>query len=390
MAHTVVGFFDNAAEAQEAVVKLTKYGIDRERVDVSNSSSGSSSYTTDDNRGNDYRGKDDRSNESGISRFFRNLFGDDDDDADKYSRVASRAQSIVTVHANSRDEAEQAADILDDCGAVDVDERAAKYGYSGSGINRSANYVGNSGNLDSGDYRDTDDNSTEKLDVIREDLEVGKREVERGGVRLRSRIVERPVEETVRLREERVTVNRNPVDRATTDADFSNFEERNIEMIERAEVPVVNKESRVVEEVSLNKEVEEREETIRDTVRNTEVDIENIDRDKTRDRDISLDTENRNRDRDINMNRDNDRDRDISLDSDMNRNRDRDVNMNRDNDRDRDISLDSDMNRNRDRDVNLNRDNDRDRDINLDSDMNRRRDRRDRDSFSDDVTERGI
>jgi len=289
MAHTVVGFFDNAAEAQEAVVKLTKYGIDRERVDVSNSSAGNNTYTTDENRSGDYR-RDDR-NESGIAKFFRNLFGDDDNDADKYSRVASRAQSIVTVHANSRNEAEQAADILDDCGAVDVDERAAKYGYTGSESNRSANYVGNSGNLDSDAYRDTDKNRTEKLDVIREDLEIGKREIERGGVRLRSRIVERPVEETVRLREERVTVDRNPVDRATTDSDFSNFEERNIEMIERAEVPVVHKESRVVEEVSLNKEVQEREETIRDTVRNTEVDIENINRDQNRDSDISLDND---------------------------------------------------------------------------------------------------
>jgi len=260
MAHTVVGFFDDATEAQEAVVKLTKYGIDRERVDVSNSSSGNSSYTSNDNRTGDYRSTDDREHESGITRFFRNLFGDNDNDADKYSRVASRAQSIVTVHANSRDEAEQAADILDDCGAVNVDERAAQYGYSGSGSDRSANYVGNTDNLDTDNYRNTDDNRTEKLDVIREDLEVGKREVERVGVRLRSRIVERPVEETVRLREERVTVNRNPVDRATTDSDFSNFEERNIEMIERAEVPVVHKESRVVEEVSLNKEVEEREE----------------------------------------------------------------------------------------------------------------------------------
>jgi len=290
MAHTVVGFFDNAAEAQDAVVKLTKYGIDRERVDVSNAGSGNVSTSDNDNRNTASRSDNDRDHENGITRFFRNLFGDDDNDADKYSRVASRAQSIVTVHANSSDEAEQAADILDDCGAVNVDERASEYGYTGSGNDYSRNYLGNTGNRDtSSDYNDSDRNRTEKMDVIREDLEVGKREVERGGVRLRSRIVERPVEETVRLREEHVSVDRNPVDRAATDADFSNFQERNIEMIERAEVPVVNKQSRVVEEVSLNKEVEEREETIRDTVRNTEVDIENINRDRTTENDLSQD-----------------------------------------------------------------------------------------------------
>jgi uncharacterized protein (TIGR02271 family) len=301
MAHTVVGFFDNEAEAQEAVIKLTKYGIDRESVDISNSSSQNSSSTSNDDRGSDYRSKDDSTRESGITRFFKNLFGDDDNDADKYSKVASRAKSIVTVHASSEDQAEQAADILDDCGAVNVDERAAEYGYSGSDRNDlTGSHLGNSNTTTPGNYRDTDTNSSEKLDVIREDLEVGKREVQRGGVRLRSRIVERPVEETIRLREERVTVNRNPVDRATNDADFSNFEERNIEMIERAEVPVVHKESRVVEEVSLNKEVEEREETIRDTVRSTEVNVENINRnsdsDIESDDDINRDMNRTNRD----------------------------------------------------------------------------------------------
>jgi len=111
--------------------------------------------------------------------------------------------------------------------------------------------------------------------VIRENLNVGKEEVERGGIRLRSRIVETPVEERVNLREENVNVGRTPVDRPATEADLR---EQDVEMRERAEVPVVNKETRVVEEISLNKEVTERDETIRDTVRDTEVDIDKLDR----------------------------------------------------------------------------------------------------------------
>lgn len=117
--------------------------------------------------------------------------------------------------------------------------------------------------------------SNETIPVIREELEVGKREVETGGVRLRSRIVEEEVAENVSLREETVHVERTPVDRAATEADIR---EDAIEMQERAEVPVVNKEARVVEEISLSKEVTEREETVRDTVRDTEVDIEKLDR----------------------------------------------------------------------------------------------------------------
>ena len=112
--------------------------------------------------------------------------------------------------------------------------------------------------------------------MLQEELRVGKREVETGGVRLRSRIVERPVEESIRLREEHVSVTRNPVSRPATEADFAGFKEGTVEMKEYAEKPVVAKEAKIVEEVSLGKEVSEREETISDTVRHTEVDTEVI------------------------------------------------------------------------------------------------------------------
>lgn len=131
----------------------------------------------------------------------------------------------------------------------------------------------------------TSDTTGETIPVIREELEIGKREVERGGIRLRSRIVETPVEETVNLREETVNVERTSVDRPATEADLR---EEDIELRERAEVPVVNKEARVVEEISLNKEVDERQETIRDTVRETDVDIEKLDKN---DRRTSTDTD---------------------------------------------------------------------------------------------------
>ena len=109
------------------------------------------------------------------------------------------------------------------------------------------------------------------IPVIEEELQVGKREVEKGGIRLRTRVIETPVSASVNLREEKVTVNRTAVDRP---ANASDLQEGEIEVTERAEVPVVSKEARVVEEVSLNKEVTEREETVSDTVRKTEVDVD--------------------------------------------------------------------------------------------------------------------
>lgn len=258
MSQTVIGFFDNYSEAQNAIEQLAMAGISRDRVDISSgrggATTGNVSYS-DSNRHDD--------SESGITRFFKNLFGDDDNDnVSRYSRVGHNSEAIVTVHAQSLAEADRAADLLDNCGAVDVDERAAGYGLTSGGRDSSSDRLGDS----------TERGSS--IPIIREDLEVGKREVERGSVRVRSRIIERPVEEHVRLREEHVRVERNPVDRPVSSSELGAFREGEIELTERAEVPVVNKEARVVEEVRLSKEVTERDETIRDSVRSTDVDID--------------------------------------------------------------------------------------------------------------------
>ena len=110
--------------------------------------------------------------------------------------------------------------------------------------------------------------------MVEEELKVGKRAVMRGGVRVYSRVVEEPVEENVRLREERVLVDRQPVDRPVNEADIRARTDQVVEMKEYAEEPVVSKEARVVEEVRVGKEVSERTEQVRDTLRRTEVNVE--------------------------------------------------------------------------------------------------------------------
>jgi stress response protein YsnF len=273
MAQTVIGFFDDASQAQTAVERLQSKGISSDRIDVSSGSgSGSTSYdatatsggnVTSEGRTVDEKGR----NTNKVTDFFNSLFGSNKDDADRYSRVAERSNAIVTVHASSSDEAETAADVLDDCGAVDVDERSAQYGFT----NTQSSGLGTRQNA-SGD---------DTISRVEENLEVGKREIEKGSVRVRSRIVERPVEEHIRLREEHVNIERNPVNRPLSESDRTAFQERDIEVRESAEVPVVNKEARVVEEVRVSKDVNERDETIRDTVRNTEIDIDKDDDDES-------------------------------------------------------------------------------------------------------------
>lgn len=114
------------------------------------------------------------------------------------------------------------------------------------------------------------------IPVIEEELQVGKRAVESGGVKVKTNITEHPVEETVRLREENVTVDRRPVDRAVSQGDLNKITEGEIRIPVVEEVPIVAKEARVVEEIVINKDVTERTETVSDTVRRTDVEVEDL------------------------------------------------------------------------------------------------------------------
>jgi len=115
------------------------------------------------------------------------------------------------------------------------------------------------------------------IPIIEEQVNVGKQVAERGGVRVNSRVTETPVEGEVNLREEHVNVERRPVDRPLGAGDLQNFKEGSIEVREYAEQPIVSKEARVKEEVVIGKEMSERTETIRDTAKRTDVDVEQLD-----------------------------------------------------------------------------------------------------------------
>lgn len=117
---------------------------------------------------------------------------------------------------------------------------------------------------------------TTAIPIIEEKMEVGKREVNTGGVRLKSRVVQENVAENVNLRSEHVHVEQTPVNRPATAADLEAFKEGTIEMKEYAEIPVVSKEAFVTGEVSLEKEIEEISQTVEGTIRKTEVETENF------------------------------------------------------------------------------------------------------------------
>jgi stress response protein YsnF len=117
----------------------------------------------------------------------------------------------------------------------------------------------------------------EVVPVVEEELSVGKRKVATGGVRVTSRVVERPVQRTVHLREEHVEAERRRADRVLSPEEAeAAFKDRTVEVTETAEEAEVRKTAREVGEVSLGKRVEERTETVRDKVRRTEVEVEEL------------------------------------------------------------------------------------------------------------------
>lgn len=115
---------------------------------------------------------------------------------------------------------------------------------------------------------------TIRVPIVEEQVSVGKVSEQRGGVRLHTYVEELEVSKTVQLREEHVEVERHKVDRPVNAGDRAVFEERTIKVDEMAERPVVKKEARVVEEIEIKKDVSTRPQTVTETVRRTDVEID--------------------------------------------------------------------------------------------------------------------
>ena len=112
----------------------------------------------------------------------------------------------------------------------------------------------------------------EVIPLGEEVLEVSKRTENRGTARIRRYVVETPVEERVTLQSERVVVERRrPVSDKVTGEILT---EVTVEVVETAEVPVIEKRARLREEVVVRTERTQQVETVRDTVRRDEVEIQ--------------------------------------------------------------------------------------------------------------------
>ncbi|HEV7379581.1 MAG TPA: hypothetical protein VGN64_07290 [Dyadobacter sp.] len=111
MANTVVGIFGNEFDAQKAQNYLLENGFADGNVDITTASY--KPFSNDTSTDEDLFTK--------IGHFFEDLFGENESDAKRYIDAA-RSGTIVTVHALNANEADSVAGILDQFGALDVNE----------------------------------------------------------------------------------------------------------------------------------------------------------------------------------------------------------------------------------------------------------------------------
>ncbi|MEO6588637.1 MAG: DUF2382 domain-containing protein, partial [Pyrinomonadaceae bacterium] len=227
MNKTIVGIFDDYTEAQAAVKALGNAGVKQGDVNIARNEGSGKDYTT-------YGGSKSKNYDTGesigesISDFFGNLFGTNDDpsatsETDIYAESVRRGSTVVTANV-AENMADKAADILNDNGAIDIDRRHAQYRSAGyKKFDRQAKpYTAEETHKEMKNFKDQTEVA---LPVIEEQLNVGKKVVNRGGVRIHTAVTEKPVEEQINLRAETVNVERHKVNREATDTDMKNFKE---------------------------------------------------------------------------------------------------------------------------------------------------------------------
>ena len=317
----IVAVYENRAQAEAARDALLNAGIPQTAIEVLDRTSGDAAPGE--------SRIEDRNQDEGFWGAIKSLFVPDDE-YNAYHHAIGRGHAMVLVMPTGNMDRSRVIQVLEASGPLDFDAKLEEWrqaGYDNTGAPRAtergrAEPTVTSGGSGTG-YRAGTDNSgalgattpmtpgggqrvtetvsmpqttgtqtgatgrtatgttqatagspQDTVKVVEERLRVGKREVAQGAVRVRSYVVERPVEEQVRLHEERVQVERRPVDRPATAADANLFQERTIEARATAEEAVVQKEARVVEEIGIRKEAQDRTETVRDTVRETKVEVD--------------------------------------------------------------------------------------------------------------------
>ena len=261
----IVGLFESLSEAEATRSELASAGFDQDNISLVGPEGGTGAST---GSGLDEPSAAYASEGGGATSQLKQL-GVPAHDAQLYAEGVRRDGVVVALRTPA-EKVDRALEIMDDHGSIDIDDRLTTW--------RSEGFVHEDQDMTAMPAQGSADQMTTtgengKIEVVEEQMRVGKRAVERGGVRVRTRVIETPVHEQVELRDETVHVERHAVDRP---ADAAAFKEGVIEVTETDEEAVVQKQARVVEEIEVDKSVDVHTETVDDTVRRTEVDVDKL------------------------------------------------------------------------------------------------------------------
>lgn len=267
MSSTITALFDNRADAEAAKERLKAARVDVDHIHIHDKTSpgyNASGYST--------------HQERGMWDSIKHAFLPDED-RHTYEEGVRRGGVLLTADVEDA-RVDEAVKVLEDANSVDIDDRSSEWRSSGwdypaAGAGAAGfGALGGETTLETDRSRNVGAEREEVVPIVEEQLVVGKRDVDRGGVRVRSYVTETPVHEQIRLRNEQVHVERRAVNQPLSAADGDAFRERTIDMTATGEEAVVGKTARVVEEVVVSKTAEEHVEEIEDTVRRTDVEID--------------------------------------------------------------------------------------------------------------------
>lgn len=220
MLRTVTAMFDSRSQAEAARERLCQSSLDADDVRIVDQSSAASSGA-------------ESGEGQGLWSAIKSAFLPPED-SHSYEEGMRRGGYLLCARVDE-DRADEAIRILDESDSVDLDERESNWRSEGWSPYRSA-AAGSAG------LRQDDRTvAEERIPIVEEQLRAGKREVERGGARVRSYVRETPVSEQVNLREEHVRVERRPVDRAVSQSELDSgmMQDRQIDLTEISEEAVV-------------------------------------------------------------------------------------------------------------------------------------------------------
>jgi uncharacterized protein (TIGR02271 family) len=278
MSEHIVAVFDSEGSAEAAARDLEQAGISTSAIRRYRSSAGAT--------GNESSGAmSPPTGNSGSGGFWAWLLGEEpgpettrslSGDEDAYEQHAQAGKPVLSVLVEDDARIHQAITLLTAHHPIEMEERTEELDAGSSlksepGSSPHAGITGSTGDSAPVAAETRPTGAEEVIPLAEEDLEIGKRTVDRGKTQVRRYVVERPVERDVVLHGQRVTIERRrPVETAVPG---HAFEERTVEVRETEEAPVVEKTARVVEEVAIRKEETERTEKVRDNVRREEVEI---------------------------------------------------------------------------------------------------------------------